>query len=800
MLVHFNIYYPTKFGESIRVDPDEGGYVETVFHEGSVWKGFYNSNGSSLSFSVALIGADHSVKVLRAYSISAGDRVELFLQPGGRLNEVFRTKPFELLLRKEARERKMVRQGKVTFLLSCDPPAASLVPCITGSADRLGKWKEKKAIPMKRSGSDWMVRFNLQDLSEDFEYKFGLYDTRKERLVEFEEGENRKLEGPGATALIHGFASFQKKWRGAGINLPVSAIRTARCWGAGDLTSLKEFTNVASKAGFRMLQLLPLNDTIATYTNRDSYPYSGISTLALHPVLLDVQQLAKAKGIAFGAGTLARIEHLNSLPHIEFAAVVDLKLSALKVIFEKDQDTFRDDFDWFSFFDINREWLLPYAAFCYLRDKYGTPDPSHWESYRVYNEDRVQELASPDNEAYPQILFYYYLQYHLHLQLQDAVSYAHEKGIIIKGDLPIGVGRFSVDTWMYPQYFHLDKKAGAPPDYFTTEGQDWGFPTYNWEAMKHDCYAWWQNRLQVMERYFDALRIDHVIGLMRIWTIQQGGSSALGYFVPALALSAADLEMADPSIDPEALTGPAGDKNVILIKDGAGYHFSFNMRSTEMFSKLPSSRQHSLERLYHYYFGSMQQQLWRERGQEHLSFMRKATTMLLCAEDLGFVPPVTGSLLDANGILSLWIQRMSRDDGHNFSDLTKAPYLGVVTPSTHDMPGIADWWNDPDTSRKWFMDQVLELDEEAPEEITPAIAARIIYQHLESNAMWAVFLPHDILAMDENYIASCAKQRINDPSDNEHIWNYRMPWDCKQLAKDNSLLNTLKKLIRNAGR
>lgn len=89
---------------------------------------------------------------------------------------------------------------------------------------------------------------------------------------------------------------------------------------------------------------------------------------------------------------------------------------------------------------------------------------------------------------------------------------AHKKGIIFKGDLPIGVGRHSVDTWMYPKLFHMDMQAGAPPDYYSATGQNWNFPTYNWQAMAEDDYKWWRQRMEQLGNYFDAIRIDHVLG------------------------------------------------------------------------------------------------------------------------------------------------------------------------------------------------------------------------------------------------------------------------------------------------
>lgn len=803
MHIQFNIHYPTRFGESIRIEFSDGEFKDAIYHAGDVWKATHDGQVDTEKVKIFLLNSRAEKVLLKEYSFSTGEDVFLMLQPPHQVQSVYSTRPFSILDENPGNGKRTIKKRKVTFMLNCDLPGRRLVPCITGSADILGKWKEKRALPMKRSGDHWICRLDIRSLESDFEFKFGLFDTRKKMLVEYEEGGNRLVEAIQNTSLIEGTATFRSRWRGAGLNIPVSSLRTSSTWGVGDFTALMEFVDVASRCGFSMIQLLPVNDTISSLTDKDSYPYSAISAFALHPIYLDVQKLAKALDIRFGENTFIRINELNATPALNYSGVVELKMSALKVIYEKDQDSFRDDYNWFEFFDINRDWLVPYAAFCYLRDKYGTADNSQWREYSVYDEDRIQELASPGSDAYPDLSFYYYLQYHLHLQLRDAVDHAHRQKVILKGDLPIGVARFSADTWTNPGLFFLDTRAGAPPDYFTQDGQDWGFPTYNWDAMKVDGYAWWKKRLGHMENYFDALRIDHVIGLMRIWTIPGNASTAaLGYFVPAVALSRADFEMADPSIDPDRYTGAENDSNVILVNDEhpGHYHFRFNMQSVEMFRSLPPAQQESLQRLYSYYFGNMQQQLWRDRGQEHLSMLRNATTMLLCAEDLGFVPPVTESLLDSLQILSLWVHRMPRHADQSFANLAEAPYLSVVTPSTHDMTTLSEWWEGEQGSIQHFYESVLGMEGIAPGQITPEVATRIISLHLESPAMWSVFLLQDILTCSAAHAYPELSHRINDPGNNEHVWDYRYPVTCEELAGDETFTRKIRKLIRNSGR
>ena len=144
---------------------------------------------------------------------------------------------------------------------------------------------------------------------------------------------------------------------------------------------------------------------------------------------------------------------------------------------------------------------------------------------------------------YPHISIYYFIQFHLHLQLLEATNYARANGVVLKGDIPIGISRNSVEAWTEPHYFNLNGQAGAPPDDFSVNGQNWGFPTYNWEVMEQDDYSWWMKRFRKMSEYFDAYRIDHILGFFRIWEIPMHAvHGLLGQFVPSLPMSREEIE------------------------------------------------------------------------------------------------------------------------------------------------------------------------------------------------------------------------------------------------------------------
>ncbi len=781
---------------------------------------------------------------------------------------VFSSKPFEQVFDKSiSKGGKKEKVKKYTHIFKVFVPHLQdgKVICMTGSAKEMNKWSEVEPVLLHKAKDAWMVSLNLN--KEDFpvSYKFGVYDLNEKKLIYYEDGNNRMIDAPSGkdkTVLYNNFPGFhQFKWQGAGLNFPLSSIKTEQSWGVGDFTDLNLLIDFAANAGLKMIQLLPINDTTATHTIRDSYPYASMSAFALHPLFLNVHKLSIAAGIEISAELLQRIKVLNDLPHLDYQSVIKIKVAAIKELYFKDKFSFKDDFAFFDFFDLNRNWLVPYAAFCYLRDHYNSPDPLTWEEFQIYNEDAVQELVSPDNSHYDEVAIHYFIQYHLHLQLLDAVDYAHKNGIVLKGDLPIGVGRHSVDTWMYPTLFHMDMQAGAPPDAFAIKGQNWEFPTYNWEEMGKNDYAWWRQRMEHMSNYFDAIRIDHILGFFRIWSIpQQDIEGILGKFVPALPLSKNDFESTGIYFDEDRLCKPfitdqllsaffpgnegwvkdnVLDKNgfkktfgtqqkiaawfkenpakaslqhglfdllsnVVLIKDTdqpGHYHFRINNQFTESYKHLDHSLREKLNILYKRYFFEMQDELWKNEVEKKLNALQKNTSMLLCAEDLGMVPEFVESVLLSREILSLQVQRMSKKSEEKFSHPKNASYLSVVTPSTHDMSPLRLWWEEDRETTQYFYKNILGHEGNAPYYCEPWVSREIIQQHLYSPAMWAVFLFQDMLSMDEKIRReNPSEERINIPSDPNHNWNYRMHITLERLLNDTSFIQNLHDMIRQSGR
>jgi 4-alpha-glucanotransferase len=146
-------------------------------------------------------------------------------------------------------------------------------------------------------------------------------------------------------------------------------------------------------------------------------------------------------------------------------------------------------------------------------------------------------LLDEAGEAFKEVSLHYFIQYHLHLQLKAATDYAHKNNVIVKGDIAIGISRYGADAWQHPSLYHMNLQAGAPPDDFAVKGQNWGFPTYNWQKMTEDGFAWWKQRFEQMRYYFDAFRIDHILGFFRIWSIPMHAvEGIMGHFVPAIPI------------------------------------------------------------------------------------------------------------------------------------------------------------------------------------------------------------------------------------------------------------------------
>jgi 4-alpha-glucanotransferase len=883
MQLHFFIKYGTGYGENITICYKNNIDVEKQYYtlnyvDSNLWHGVINTETLNISNNFdyeVLLKKDDEVFFQRYLASAIIDLNKYKTECYNIIHENFSAKefiklnsfkPYKEVFKNEVEKKDSTKSPKkVTNIFEIEYPVLqqNKFVCITGNATCMNGFDEAKPIIFEKTNNyKSSIALDLSDEKAPLEFKLGIYDTDKKKIVEYEQGANRiitKIDKAEAISILHLNYSFNNlDWKGAGINVPVFSLRTNDGWGIGDFTDINLLVDYAAKVGLKLIQLLPINDTTAIYTDKDSYPYSAISSFAYHPKLLNVKKLLSAYDISLLKTEEQEIERLNKLSYSDHSAVLTLKIDVLKRIFEKDKNAFLKEKEWLSFFNDHGNWLTPFAAFCTLRDKNNTADFSAWGEYAVYNEAIIKKFTSEKSEHYSTILFWYFVQYHLHIQIKDAVEYAHSKGIILKADLPIGVGRLSADTWEYPTLFVMGMQAGAPPDAFSGSGQNWSFPTYNIGEMAKDNFAWFRKRMGHLQTYFDAVRIDHVLGIFRIWSIPMNQvEGTMGKFVPAIpiykdafynaGLHFDEYRYCEPYITEEILFEKFGNdighvkdiffaygkfkeefndqrkienyfiqhpenikwqqglfdliSNVLLFKDESGYHFRINMFQISTYKNLSAEEKYKIDKLYHHYFFEMQNDLWRKEGELKLEMLRDSTDILLCAEDLGMVPDFTDEVLKNLDILSLQVQQMPKDSSSAYSDTAKAKYESVVMPATHDMSTIRLWWEENRGTTQSFFNEILQEHGGAPFYCEPWVAKKIIEKHLQSPAMWSIFLAQDILAINGNVRRKDpTEERINNPSNPNHVWNYRMHLSLEELMKHNELNNELYSMIKESGR
>ena len=420
---------------------------------------------------------------------------------------------------------------------------------IAGESSCLGNWHTDRALKMyEHNYNEWVADLDIEAFKEKVaELKF--IATTDNGDVLWETGFNRKIEIPelkkGEACVYDMDQVFFEicDTKLAGTLVPVFSLRTKGSFGVGDFGDLKMMIDWVAETKQKVLQVLPINDTTSTHTWTDSYPYSCISIFALHPQYADLRQLPQIADKKKATEFEALRKELNELKQIDYERVNDAKTDYLRIIFQQEGEQVMKTLDFKQFLKDNEHWLVPYAQYCHLRDTFGNVDFSTWKGHETWHEQDRGALLNPRSKEFNNVAFYYYVQFVLNNQMRGAHEYAMARGVILKGDIPIGVNRNGCDVWHEPQYFNLNSQAGAPPDSFSVNGQNWGFPTYNWQRMIEDGCQWWIRRFQNMSKFFDAYRIDHVLGFFRIWAIPTSCvHGLLGQFAPSLAMTRDEIE------------------------------------------------------------------------------------------------------------------------------------------------------------------------------------------------------------------------------------------------------------------
>lgn len=625
----------------------------------------------------------------------------------------------------------------------------------------------------------------------------------------------------------------------AGCAIPVFSLRSQSGFGVGDFGDLKAMVNWVAQTGQKILQILPINDTTSSGTWVDSYPYSAISIYALHPMYADLRQLPQLKDTKAMAEFEERRLELNALSQIDYEAVNRAKREYLLLVFGQEFSKVKRTKAYKSFLRDTDFWLNGYADYCIRRDA------------RLWPE---QARAGAD--------FYRYMQFVLDGQMREAHEHAISLGVMLKGDIPIGVNRYGCDVEMEPGYFNMNGQAGAPPDNFSADGQNWGFPTYNWDAMLQDGCTWWIRRFQNMARYFDAYRIDHVLGFFRIWEIPTHAvGGLLGQFQPALAMSMKEINgyglwlgedfMTRPFIadwvlervfheraeevkqnflvhehddiwalkedvdterkvealhlDEELTAGLyALIRNVLFVRDHKTphlFHPRIAVQQDTVYETLWQHDKDNFNRLYNDYFYRRNNQFWYQEAMKKLPLLVDATDMLVCAEDLGMVPDCVPWVLEQLQIMSLELVSMPKDSTVRFGLLERNPWRSVCTISSHDSATMRMWWDEDMDMIQDFYNDYLGYSGPAPHPMPAQLAQDMLQRHLNCPSALCILTLQDWLACNESLrLPDAGAERINIPSNPRHYWRYRMHLNIEDLAKAMEFNTQISGMIHQSGR
>ena len=641
-------------------------------------------------------------------------------------------------------------------------------------------------------------------------------------------------------------SSFQ-----TGVAIPVFSLRSSESVGIGEFLDLVPFAEWSRSVGMDLIQILPVNDT-----GEESSPYSARSAFALNPAYIRLQEVEGAKTV-LGKSLADQQQYWANFDKVPYTDVVRYKRHSLRQIFDSRADKISSDKKLQQWIEAN-PWVKPYAVYCMLKAEH---QEASWRDWKNHTDPTAKKIDSLWSKHSADCLFQAWMQYVAELQFRKAIKSLDAMGVRLKGDIPILINEDSADVWGDRSYFDLDNRAGAPPDMFSYSGQNWGFPTYKWDVLAKADYRWWRDRLAQAAKFYHAYRIDHVLGFFRIWSVPANEvTGILGRFNPAhpISLEALQREGFQPStldyltrpnfgreqitewfgIDAERaialyfeplesgsgrfllkkaycseqvivrLDEPQSFKDALLktywnrvfIPASDGRHFwpYWYWYNAPVLFTLPPHEQDKLRAVIRENEES-QEGLWYANGLQLLRIMAEETDMLVCAEDLGVVPNCVPEVLSELKILSLRIERWTRDwksEGQPYIAAGKYPRLSVCTTSCHDSSSLRGLWNEQGFDRDFYWSSIGQKGN-APAEADPE-TVRLVFQHLfGSNSLLAIPPLQDLLALGKRFVpADPEAERINIPGTvGPHNWAWRMPCTIETLASDKELAESIAELV-----
>lgn len=546
-----------------------------------------------------------------------------------------------------------------------------------------------------------------------------------------------------------------------GTAVPLGALKTKHSCGSGEYPDLVPFAAFCKKAGLKLIQLLPVNDT-----GTESSPYSALSAFALHPLYISIESLPEYQSVPVSIKKAVKSLHAvhDDVPRFHYRNLRRDKLAVLRQIYDVAGCTAASDvrtpgtalYEWAS----GNPWLPEYAVFMVLKQQFQEASWKSWpEKFRRMTAARIQTRWN-DSTLAADHLFYVWLQYRAYEQFKQAADAVAEKGILLKGDIPIMMNEDSADAWAHPEFFDDTLRAGSPPDGSNPSGQNWGFPVYRWDNLARKKYSWWKQRLVSAAQFYDAYRIDHVLGFFRIWATPERESTAmLGRTLPGIPVTRAELTDAGfdsdrirwlsqphvPTREIEAVNNNdylgthgllhkvmdrlgdeelwlfkkeiTGDRDILErrdIPDPVKLRLSEFWRNRTLlevaedeFVPLWTYRdttawqslfEEERERLEQIISGihKRQELLWEKQARKLLGELTSATDMIACAEDLGANPESVPRVLGDLSILRLCVVRWCRDWG-----APQQPFVPLDTYPENSV--VTSSVHDSSTLRLWWL-------------------------------------------------------------------------------------------------
>jgi 4-alpha-glucanotransferase len=597
----------------------------------------------------------------------------------------------------------------------------------------------------------------------------------------------------------------------SGVIVPLFSLRTEKSCGIGEFPDLITLGEWCRHTGLEMIQILPVNDT-----GQQTSPYSALSAFALNPIFIRMQDLPEYNE---DDKTVVELTQklkscYDALKRVSYHEVLKKKMDILGRLFDmRGYNTVKDPI--FLGWCNDNPWVPVYSLFRSLKMSNNEISWVEWSDFNSPDPETILNLWDQAlQEGDRDILFFAWIQYRAEQQLQNAAQTLSNMDIFLKGDLPILMNEDSADVWRHREYFNLSLNAGAPPDMFSSEGQNWGFPIYRWDILERNSYSWWKRRLNQADKFYHAFRIDHVLGFFRIWAISvRNVSGRLGFFKPSAYLSRKKLInsgfnsehisfLSEPHVKEETINSIIdgltdeqkhtvkscfqrirqeslflfdanikGEKDIkalnlnketidqllrlygdrVFIEISDGLYVpAWNGISSSQMSYVSDDMKNLIYELFKEY-RIESEKIWGKQGEKLLSFMDSYTGMLICAEDLGDVPEAVPATLEKLNILGLRIPRWTRE-----YEKKEAPFIPVKRYP--ELSVISPSVHDTSSLREWWA-QDEETDkfwyslgfyDDPPKILDQKSVYKIIKALAEASSLLFLCPIQDFLALDEN--------------------------------------------------